>query len=205
MPPSKKTTRRTSKKSPPNASERALVGASSARKPETRKLSLKKRTITPVNKTSKICKKDKTSKIGKTKKTDKTSKASKLKPVKSVTPSSKKSKDNATREKTKRKALRSKIHPEEARYYLRSIDDFQAFWINNGPIIKNIEELHGVLNELDEYTFKHHVSSDHNDFYVWVTEVVGDQNLAKNFGKQKSKMIAALKSRINALKRAASS
>src|SRR3989338_3253409 len=40
----------------------------------------------------------------------------------------------------------------------------KAFYLNNGKIIWNINELKGELNQMDNNTFYHHVTPDHNDF-----------------------------------------
>ena len=171
MPPSKKTTKRASTRSPTKA---------------TKKRTSTRKARTPTRKTVKRT----TAKRVRTPTTKKTKKAS---PQKTIT------------RKTPLKRRSTRMHPDEAKYYLRSIEDSQAFWINNGPIVKNVEDLHGALNDIDQNTFRHHVGSDHNDFHIWITEVVGDQELAKNFGKRKAKMLSSLKARIRALRKASSS
>ena len=54
------------------------------------------------------------------------------------------------------------------------------FWTCHGTIVKNIYELKNTIRGLNEYAFKYHVNEDHkkNDFAEWITDVIGDDNLA---------------------------
>ena len=92
---------------------------------------------------------------------------------------------------------------DEARKYLSDVASEQCFWINNGPILKNLEELANVLPEISDDTFQHHVNNEKNDFSNWIRDVVGDQQLANDLLSSKSKSSAAKKvrSRVNSLKK----
>ncbi len=95
------------------------------------------------------------------------------------------------------------VTKEEAKSYLRDVDYWQCFWVNNGPVLKNIEELANYLSEISDEAFQHHVNSEKNDFSTWINEVVGDKKLANDFLSSKSKSSAAkkVKSRVAALKK----
>ncbi|MBI2541690.1 hypothetical protein HYV80_03200 [Candidatus Woesearchaeota archaeon] len=95
---------------------------------------------------------------------------------------------------------------DEARKYLSDTSPEQSFWVNNGPILKNLEELADALPNIGEDTFKHHVSSEKNDFSSWIKEVIGDQKLANDLLSSKSKESAVkkLRNRLSSLKKKAS-
>jgi hypothetical protein len=81
----------------------------------------------------------------------------------------------------------------------------QCFWINNGPIVKNLKQLPGALRRMKQDTFMHHVTKDKNDFGAWIKHVIGDVQLANSVSKMKTKkaMIDALNKRIKTLKKSA--
>ena len=60
----------------------------------------------------------------------------------------------------------------------------KAFYLNNGKIIWNINELKGELNQMDNNTFYHHVTPDHNDFANWVKEVFKAEELAREISTE---------------------
>ena len=82
----------------------------------------------------------------------------------------------------------------------------QCFWINNGPIVRNLGQLPGAIRSMKQETFMHHVNKGKNDFSNWIKHVVGDAQLANSVSKMKTKqpMIDALNKRIKTLKKAAS-
>ena len=97
------------------------------------------------------------------------------------------------------------VTKEEAKRYLCDAAPEQCFWVNNGPIVKNLEELANAMPQMSDETFKHHVSNEKNDFSAWVNDVVGDKKLANDLLSSKNKISAANKviSRLNSLKKKA--
>ena len=87
------------------------------------------------------------------------------------------------------------------RKFLSSVRPEKSFWINNGPIVNNIRNLPKALEQVSEDTFTHHVNGEKNDFYNWITEVIGDQKLARRIKAVRSKQdfIKELKNRISEL------
>jgi len=75
----------------------------------------------------------------------------------------------------------------------------KCFWIQYGPVVKDIFELQDALTNITDEQFKHHVNSIKNDFAVWVEEILGDKECAKNIKKAKS-IKAMIKAVENALK-----
>lgn len=97
------------------------------------------------------------------------------------------------------------VTKDEARKYLSDCSPEQCFWVNNGPILKNMEELTNALPELNDEAFKHHVNSDKNDFSNWVKDVIGDQKLANDLASSKNRdsALKKIRNRLNSLKKKA--
>ena len=94
---------------------------------------------------------------------------------------------------------------EEARKFLADASPECCFWVNNGPVVKNLEELDNALTNISNETFMHHVNKEKNDFSSWVNDVLGDKRLADDLMKSKSKqsVINKVKQRLQVLKRSA--
>lgn len=97
------------------------------------------------------------------------------------------------------------ITKDEARRYLNDAAPEQSFWVNNGPILKNMEELVNVLPQISDEIFRHHVNSEKNDFSTWINEVIGDKKLANDLLSSKSKdsALQKIRNRLNSLKKKA--
>ena len=97
------------------------------------------------------------------------------------------------------------VTKEEARKYLCDVVPEQCFWVNNGPIVKNLDELANVLPVLNDEIFEHHVNKEKNDFSNWINDVIGDKKLANDLLSSRSKEAALKKisSRLNSLKKKA--
>lgn len=97
------------------------------------------------------------------------------------------------------------VTKDEARKYLCDVAPEQCFWVNNGPVLKNLEELANFLPEMSEDTFRHHVNSEKNDFSNWVKDIIGDQKLADNLLSSSTRESALKKvmSRLNSLRKKA--
>ena len=92
---------------------------------------------------------------------------------------------------------------EEARKFLADVNPECCFWVNNGPVVKNLEELDNALTNISNETFMHHVNKEKNDFSSWVNDVLCDKRLADDLMKSKSKqsVINKVKQRLQVLKR----
>ena len=77
---------------------------------------------------------------------------------------------------------------------LISAEDKSCFWINNGPVLKNLNDLKGSLLIMSKETFNYHVNKEKNDFAAWIKEVLKDNALANKLAKTKT-----LKSTIKAI------
>ena len=94
---------------------------------------------------------------------------------------------------------------DEAKRYLCNTSPEQCFWVNNGPILKNLEELADALPDMNDETFNHHVNSEKNDFSNWVKDIIGDNKLANDLLSSRSRESAVkkIRSRLNSLKKKA--
>ena len=94
---------------------------------------------------------------------------------------------------------------EEAKKYLCNVAPEQCFWVNNGPILKNLEDLANFLPGISDDTFRHHVNAEKNDFSNWIRDAVGDGKLANDLLSSRSKESALkkIKNRLNSLKKKA--
>lgn len=75
----------------------------------------------------------------------------------------------------------------------------QCFWVNEGPILKNLLELEAALEAMSEEMFAHHVGGGRNDFADWVEYTLKDVDTAIALRKSK-KPAAARKVVIKQLK-----
>jgi len=94
---------------------------------------------------------------------------------------------------------------DEARKFLSDVASESSFWVNNGPILKNLDELSNFMQAANEDTFKHHVNADKNDFSNWINNIIGDKKLANDLlsSKTKDSMIKKVNNRLNSLKKKA--
>ena len=94
---------------------------------------------------------------------------------------------------------------DEAKNYLRDVYSEQCFWVNNGPVLKNLEELSNALEGISDETYRHHANSERNDFSKWVGEVIGDKKLANELLTSKNRESASkkIKNRVSSLKKKA--
>lgn len=65
-------------------------------------------------------------------------------------------------------------------------EDESCFWVNNGPVLKNLEDLKKSLLAMGKETFDYHVNKEKNDFAVWVKNVLQDKALSGKLAKIKT-------------------
>jgi hypothetical protein len=81
-----------------------------------------------------------------------------------------------------------KISKEEANRRLWDVPDEKHFWCHDGKLLKNLGELEKALIDMRDETFHYHLGEGRNDFSDWVRDVVGDNKLANDLGKAKSRI-----------------
>lgn len=61
------------------------------------------------------------------------------------------------------------------------------FWLMDGTIIKNLNELYETMQRISDDVFRYHVNEQKNDFYNWVKDVHQDKKLAESLLKAKTR------------------
>jgi len=84
-----------------------------------------------------------------------------------------------------------KISKEEANRRLGDVPDEKRFWCQDGKIAKNLRELEKALNNMSDETFHYHSGEGRDDFSSWIRDVVGDNKLANDLSKAKSRIQAS--------------
>jgi hypothetical protein len=99
--------------------------------------------------------------------------------------------------------MKKNISTEEARLFLQNVPEENVFWVQDGRVLKNLDELHMALSEMNEDTFKHHVNEERNDFHNWIRDIIKDEQLAEEIKKAKTPKIAhkTVKHRVMKLKK----
>jgi hypothetical protein len=84
-----------------------------------------------------------------------------------------------------------KISKEEAQRRLGDVPDEKHFWCHDGKLLENLGELKKALIDMSDETFHYHLGEGRNDFSNWVRDVVGDNKLANDLSKAKSRIQAS--------------
>ena len=95
----------------------------------------------------------------------------------------------------------SRINKENAKNILSNVPEKKNFLVNDGRVLRNLQDLSAALADISEETFAHHVNNEKNDFRSWIEYVVGDKKLANGIAKIKSKelMLKKVDKRISQL------
>jgi hypothetical protein len=86
---------------------------------------------------------------------------------------------------------------KELKFY-KDVEAEHYFYLSNGIIIKNLQELVDVLKVMDDNTFRSHVNEQKNDFSNWVRYAVKDEELANDIKgtKKREEMLNILEKEI---------
>ena len=95
------------------------------------------------------------------------------------------------------------VTKDESMKYLSDVPPEQSFWVNNGPVLKNLSELADFLPQINDDVYSHHVSSEKNDFSKWVNDIIGDKKLANDLlsSRNKESAIKKVAARVSSLKK----
>jgi hypothetical protein len=64
----------------------------------------------------------------------------------------------------------------------------QAFWVNNGPVLKSVDELLKALKEMSDEQYAYHTKRDGNDFAIWIRDCLNDVQCAKDLKNAKTRV-----------------
>jgi hypothetical protein len=73
------------------------------------------------------------------------------------------------------------------------ISQEKYFYLVNGGVLKNLEELVDALEKMTKETFDYHVQKEKNDFANWIENVFGNKKLATDIRKTKTAKTTAQK------------
>lgn len=65
-----------------------------------------------------------------------------------------------------------------------------CFWVNNGPVLKDLKELSAALKDISPEQYGYHVEKGRNDFASWVNDILQDAACAKSLRAAKSQNAA---------------
>src|SRR3989344_6991248 len=65
-----------------------------------------------------------------------------------------------------------------------------CFWVNNGPILRNLKELGESFKKMSDAQFAYHVNKKRNDFANWVQYVLLDTACATKLKECKTRTSA---------------
>lgn len=99
--------------------------------------------------------------------------AAKKSPKKVTKRSTKKTSQRATAKKTPKRAL-------------VCANDEQCFWVSDGRVLQNLEELAAALKAMHKDLFTYHATGERNDFADWVEHVLADESCASDLRKVRS-------------------
>jgi hypothetical protein len=77
-------------------------------------------------------------------------------------------------------AGKTRISQSQAQKYLAQVPAENAFWCNNGTVIKDLKELKDALAGMSDQTFYYHSNAIKKDFSNWIKYVIGDEQLAED-------------------------
>lgn len=66
-----------------------------------------------------------------------------------------------------------------------------CFWVNEGPVLRDLVELGDTLSAMHKWQFDFHANKDRNDFASWVESVLHDPICAKAIKKAKTPKAAS--------------
>jgi hypothetical protein len=79
------------------------------------------------------------------------------------------------------------IKKNGSKKYLTKVPETLVFWCHDGQVFNDLEQLIAGFDLMSEETFMYHANEDKNDFSCWIIDVIGDEALAKDIKKAKSK------------------
>lgn len=110
---------------------------------------------------------------------------------KAKAPSAKTAKKSVAKKTTKKAVAKksSKASPAMAACScMKKCEPAQAFWVNNGPVVKSVEHLLKALKEMSDEQYAYHTKREGNDFAKWVLDCLGDSATATSLKKARTRV-----------------
>lgn len=88
--------------------------------------------------------------------------------------------------------MRAEAPAKVARRGLAEAPADRCFWVNHGPILRNLRELSDALaTGISDEQFAHHVTGERNDFATWVEVVLEHSECAQALRRASTRVGAA--------------
>lgn len=94
----------------------------------------------------------------------------------------------AVAKKTAKKVVKKAEPKKAAKKQLKKMKQANgdaAFWMTNGMILKNLNDLADALGKIETTVFDYHVTKERNDFADWVESVLKDPECAAGIRRSK--------------------
>ncbi len=85
----------------------------------------------------------------------------------------------------------AKMTRREAARFLAKVPEEYVFRCNDGGLMSDMKGLAQALNRMSDETFTYHANETKNDFSNWVTDIIGDSELASKLRPAMSRALAA--------------
>ncbi len=85
----------------------------------------------------------------------------------------------------------AKISRKEAARFLAKVPSEYVFRCADSCVMGDMKELAQALASMSDETFQYHANEAKNDFSTWVTDIIGDRELAAGLREASSKALAA--------------
>ena len=83
--------------------------------------------------------------------------------------------------KSVKKAVRSSAVGKNVCVCKKTCKASHAFWVNNGPVVRSLEELLDALKAMSDEQYAHHTQrGDGNDFVTWIRDCLQDEESAQS-------------------------
>jgi len=82
------------------------------------------------------------------------------------------------------KTKTAKVAKTESSY---EVQGEKCFYFCNGQVVSRLNDLPGVLRNIDEGTYGYHVNSERNDISAWVGDVFLKRDLSQKIQKSKNR------------------
>ena len=94
-----------------------------------------------------------------------------------------------------------RITKQDAQRFLDNVAEEHVFRCCDGCSIRNLKELQVALADMTDDVFAYHSNPEKSDFSNWVRDIAGDEKLAADLSKAKSRSqaLAAVSRRVTLL------
>lgn len=84
-----------------------------------------------------------------------------------------------------------KLTKQQTLKFLDNVPEQYTFYCRDGCRLWNMRDLQNELLNMTDDMFSYHSNREKTDFSNWVRDVIGDEKLAKDLNKAKSRLEAA--------------